>query len=105
MRCIIIMTAASIRRWLDSNQCENKQLVVSATFRKAARDVRASHEQPRFHVDPVHSHHVTDTYSGSGTISYRTVCMISRAGAQHNGSWTATRLARRHGAGVMPASH
>ena len=43
---------------------------------------------PRLHVDPVHNHHGTDAYSGIGTIPYRTVCMISRAGAQHNGSWS-----------------
>ena len=38
MGCIVIMTTASIRRWLDSNLCENETLVVSAMFRKAARE-------------------------------------------------------------------
>ena len=38
MGCIVIMTTASIRRRLDSNLCENETLVVSAMFRKAARE-------------------------------------------------------------------
>ena len=38
MGCTVIITAVSIRRRLDSNLCENETLVVSAMFRKAARE-------------------------------------------------------------------